>query len=193
MCAKIEANYAIIILRETSSCRFNFLSLCYSSPWFSTPHCNLFTPTAVISCCCDVFRKGEKCGSNLARLGWGAAACNHFEIRERKLHVQAAQIWVSGGFALWWSVTQASMKIALCLKCRVWQLAIKTLSVVMHGGVWRPEDLLSKLCTYCSWGCAVVENFHTSSNNPVSWEKISRNIFMITINAKMIHHLHFRF
>lgn len=67
--------------------------------------------------------------------------------RETKPHIRAAQIWVSGGFVLLWSMTQASMKIALCLKCIVWQLAIKTSSVVMHGGVWRPEDLLSKLCT----------------------------------------------
>lgn len=63
--------------------------------------------------------------------------------RETKPHIQAAQIWVSGGFVLLWSMTQACMKIALCLKCIVWQLAIKTSSVVMHGGIWRPEDLLS--------------------------------------------------
>lgn len=79
--------------------------------------------------------------------------------REKKPHIQAAQIWGSGGFVLLWSMTRASMKIALCLKCMVWQLAIKTSSGVMHGGVWRPEDLLSKLCTYCRSGCTVMEIF----------------------------------
>lgn len=86
--------------------------------------------------------------------------------REKKPHIQAAQIWASGGFVLLWSVTRASMKIALCLKCMVWQLAIKTYSGVMHGGVWRPEDLLSKLCTYCWSGCTVMEIFFSQS--PVS-------------------------
>ncbi len=67
--------------------------------------------------------------------------------RGKKNLIQAAQIWARGGCFLSWSVTQTGIKIALCLKCIVWQLAIKTLfiktfSVARHGGVRRPEDSL---------------------------------------------------
>lgn len=100
--------------------------------------------------------------------------------REKKPHVQ---MWGSGGSVLLWSMTRARMKIALCLKCMVWRLPIKTSSGVMHGGVWRPEDLLSKLCTYCRSSCTVTEIFFSESC--VSWKQKQECVLFCTIMIKV--------
>lgn len=109
--------------------------------------------------------------------------------REKNPDVQAAQIWAGGGFARLWSMTRAGLRIALCLECVAWQLAIKTSSVVMHGGGWRPEDLLSEICTYCSRLCAVMGMFALLQKVPVSLRRHRRifcRIYIMLFHVKMV-------
>lgn len=59
-------------------------SLCCSVRRVSALHCHLFTLTTTIIYRWEVFINGEERGSDAARLGWGAAAWNHFETKRRR-------------------------------------------------------------------------------------------------------------
>lgn len=120
-----------------------FLFFC-SLLFFSALHGQLFyfTMTAVICYCCEVFINGVKTFSN-AQILWGLATLK--QKREQR-RIQVAPMWMEALFRreVW------HVKIALGLKSIVWQLEIKTSTVVKHGGGGKPEDLLSKICTYCT-------------------------------------------
>lgn len=112
----------------------------------------LFTLT--VSYYCEVFRNGgEHCSAA------GLAELLQLKHKQEETPHSGCRDLMSGGFFLFWSLTQTDIKGALCLKSIVWQLAIKTLfiktcSVVMHGGEWRPEDLLWQ--NYAQWWKSVI-------------------------------------
>lgn len=95
--------------------------------------CCLFSLTAAIRYCCQVFQKKKKKWVKMVlqlskvKLPWN-------EKREETAYSGCTDPEWAAGLLI---CDPWHMKIALCLKCRAWQAAIKTSSVVMHGGVRR--------------------------------------------------------